>query len=144
MLLDYHERKEGSHMDMIFYSSTGGKTEEKLQRVVESLLPGWQGTVSRTMNDLSERLLKPKNALAIALLVITNKEDLMELLSMSHLFRNTRIIIVAPDRNKDTIALAHQMRPRLLTYTDSDFAEVFGVLNNLIADDHAVNGIGRG
>jgi hypothetical protein len=131
-------------MDMIFYSSTGGKTEEKLQRVIESLLPGWGGMVSRTMDDLSDRLLQPKNALAIALLLIANKQDLMELLSMSHLFRNTRIILIAPDRDKDTIALAHQMRPRLLTYMDSDFAEVFGVLNNIIADYHTANGIGRG
>jgi hypothetical protein len=138
------KRKEGLRMDMIFYSSTGGKTEEKLQRVIESLIPGWQGMAYRTMDDLSGRLLHPKNALAIALLLIANRKDLVELLSMNHLFRNTRIIIVAPDRDKDTIALAHQMRPRLLTYMDSDFAEVFGVLNNLIADDHTVNGIGRG
>ena len=61
---------------------------------------------------------------------------------MSNLFRNTRIILIAPDREKGTIAIAHRLRPRLLTYIDSDFADVFTVLTKIIADYHDSNGMG--
>jgi hypothetical protein len=62
---------------------------------------------------------------------------------MSNLFRNSRIILIAPDRDKETIAIAHRLRPRLLTYIDSDFADVFTVLANMIGDYHRPNGMGR-
>ena len=129
-------------MDLVFYSPVNGSSEERLQRVIESLIPGWEGTITRTIDDLSERLLQPKNDLAIALLLAEKREDIEELLPVSNLFRNTRIILVAPDRDKETIAAAHLLRPRLLTYSDSDFADIFTVLTKIIADHHNPTGMG--
>jgi hypothetical protein len=129
-------------MDLVFYSPVNGSSEERLQRVVTSVIPGWAGTVCRTTDDLSERLLLPKNDPAIALLLAEKREDINALLSMSKLFRTMRIILVAPDREKETVAAAHLLRPRLLTYSDSDFADVFTVLTKIIADYH--NPTGRG
>jgi hypothetical protein len=130
-------------MDVVFYSSRGGAEEERLQKVIESVVPGWKKELCRTIDDLSERLLQPKNDLSIALLLTAQREDIVELLSMSNLFRNSRIILIAPDRDKETIAIAHRLRPRLLTYIDSDFADVFTVLANMIGDYHRPNGMGR-
>jgi len=129
-------------MDLVFYSPMSGSPEERLQGVIESVIPGWKEAVCRTIDDLSERLLQPKNDLAIALLLAEKRGDIRELLSVSNLFRNTRIILVAPDRDKATIAAAHLLRPRLLTYSDSDFADVFTVMTKIIADYH--NPIGMG
>jgi hypothetical protein len=129
-------------VDLVFYSPVNGSSEERLQRVIESLIPGWEGTITRTIDDLSERLLQPKNDLAIALLLAEKREDIEELLPVSNLFRNTRIILVAPDRDKETIAAAHLLRPRLLTYSDSDFADIFTVLTKIIADHHNPTGMG--
>jgi hypothetical protein len=131
-------------MNMIFYSPAGGKTEERLQKVIESVIPGRKRELCRTIDDLWGKLLLPKNNLAIALLLAEKQNDLVELVSMSNLFRNTRIILVAPDREKETVALAHRLRPRLLTYIDSDFADVFTVLTKIIADYHNPNGMGGG
>jgi hypothetical protein len=123
-------------VDLVFYSQVSGNSEKRLQRVIESVVPGWEGAVCRSIDDLSEQLLQPKNDLAIALLLAEKKGDLEDLLSMSNLFRTMRIILVAPDRDKETIAAAHLLRPRLLTYRDSDFADVFTVLTKIIADYH--------
>jgi hypothetical protein len=136
------EVEGGETVDLVFYSPTNGSSEERLQRVIESVTPAWEGTVCRTIEDLSERLLQPKNDLAIALLLAEKREDIEGLLPVSNLFRNTRIILIAPDRNKETIAAAHRLRPRLLTYSDSDFADVFTVLAKIIADHHNPNGMG--
>ena len=123
-------------MELIFYSPTDGSVEERLRRVVASVNPGWSGEVFRSIDNLAERLLVPRNDLAIALLLVEKREDIQVLWAMSNLFRNTRIILVAPDRDKETIAAAHLLRPRLLTYRDSDFADVFTVMTKIIADYH--------
>ena len=129
-------------MDLVFYSPMNGSPEERLQGVVKSVIPGWGESVCRTIDDLSERLLQPKNDLSIALLLAEKRGDIEELLSVSSLFRNTRIILVAPDRDKETIAAAHLLRPRLLTYSDSDFDDVFTVMTKIIADHHNPTGMG--
>ena len=129
-------------MDLVFYSPVSGSPEERLQRVIESVIPAWGGAVCRTIDDLSERLLQPTNDLAIALLLAEKRGDIEELLSVSSLFRNTRIILVVPDRDKETIAAAHLLRPRLLTYSDSDFDDVFTVMTKIIADYHNPTGMG--
>jgi hypothetical protein len=130
-------------VDLVFYSPVSGSPEERLQRVIESVIPGWGEAVCRTIDDLSERLLQPKNDLAIALLLAGKRKDIEELLSVSSLFRNTRIILIAPDRAKETIAAAHLLRPRLLTYSDGDFTDVFTVMTKIIADHQNPTGMGR-
>jgi hypothetical protein len=138
----YHFRnvREGSPMDMIFYSPAGGKAEERLGAMIEKLIPGVMTKTCRTIDALSNRLLQPPhNDLTIAVLLTADKADLFNLSSISEQFHDARIIVVAPDQDKDTVALAHRLRPRLLTYTDSDFAEVFAVLNNIMSEHHGLN-----
>jgi hypothetical protein len=129
-------------VNLIFYSAASGSPEERLQRVIESVIPEWGGTVCRTLDELSERLLQPKNDLAIALLLAEKRGDIEELSSLSNLFRSMRIILIAPDCDKETIAAAHLLRPRLLTYSDSDFTDVCTVLAKIIADYHNATGMG--
>jgi len=129
-------------MDMIFYSPTmNGRPEERLQTMMEKLIPGGRPEACRTVDDLAARLLEPHNDLTIVLLLAADKDDLFDLASIGDLFHihNARIIVVVPDRDKDTVSLAHRLRPRLLTYADSDFAEVFAVLNNIISEHRDFN-----
>ena len=128
-------------MDLVLYSPVNGSSEERLQKVIESVIPGWEETVCRTLDDLSGRLLQPKNDLTIACLLAAKREDVVELLPMSNLFRNTRIILIVPDWDKETLAAAHQLRPRLLTYSDSDFADVFTVLTKMMGDYQSPQGM---
>ena len=64
----YHFRnvKEGSPMDVIFYSPAKGKAEERLGEMIEKLVPGRKGQALRTIDSLSGRLLQPHNDLTIA------------------------------------------------------------------------------
>ncbi|MEJ2067516.1 MAG: hypothetical protein P8Y09_06160 [Deltaproteobacteria bacterium] len=127
-------------MDMIFYSPAEGKAEERLGAMIEKLIPGVMTKTCRSIDALSNRLLQPHhNDLTIAVLLAADKADLFNLSSISEQFHDARIIVVAPDQDKDTVALAHRLRPRLLTYTDSDFAEVFAVLNNMMSEHHSLN-----
>ena len=128
-------------MDLVLYSPVNGSAEERLQRVIESVLPAWGGPVCRSIDDLSGRLLQPKNDLTITCVLAAKKEDIENLLPMSNLFRNTRIILIVPDWDKETLAAAHLLRPRLLTHSDSDFAEVYTVLTKMMGDYQSPQGM---
>jgi len=60
---------------------------------------------------------------------MTNRKNI---LSIGHLFQNIRIILLVPSKEAETVALAHQLRPRFLTDINSDFAEITAVLKKML------------
>jgi hypothetical protein len=58
----------------------------------------------------------------------------MDILSIQYLFRDTPIILFAPDNEKETIALAHQLRPRFLGDFNTDCRTVSQVLEKMIKE----------
>jgi hypothetical protein len=39
-----------------------------------------------------------------------------------------RIILVLPDRDDETVAMGHRLRPRMVSYNDGDYLDVAAVL----------------
>jgi hypothetical protein len=64
----------------------------------------------------------------IFLLLASNRKDLSAVQSIRSLLSDAPVIVVLPDRDTDTITQGHRLRPRFLTYIDSDFVELAGVL----------------
>lgn len=104
----------------------------QLQRVVEELVPKEKIEICRTIDSLTRRLRRPRYNLALAVLLAANREDLLDLLSIRDLLDGIRIILLLPDRDMDTIAKGHTLRPRFLTYADSDFLDVAAVLRKML------------
>ncbi|MBW1741791.1 MAG: hypothetical protein JRJ42_11835 [Deltaproteobacteria bacterium] len=121
-------------MNLLFYKPGTNEAGEQLQRVIEALVPRRKTEIYRTMESLSGRLRQSKYDLAIAVLLAASSEDLMELLSIRDLLDDVRIILVLPDRENDTIRKGHTLRPRFLTYADSNFVDVSAVLSKMLAN----------
>jgi hypothetical protein len=122
-------------MNLFFYSTETGGTGGKLQRLVEALVPEEKVEVYRTIRRLSERLYLPRNSMSIAVLHARSKRELVDIVSMGTLLHDTRIILILPDWEDETIALGHRLRPRFLTFGDSDFTEVLEVLGKMLGHD---------
>jgi len=89
--------------------------------------------VCRSIESLSHWLRQPADDLPIAaVLLAARSEDLSDLLSIRDLLRDVRIILILPDREANTIAQGHTLRPRFLSYTDSDFTDVLAVLGKCL------------
>lgn len=99
-------------------------------------MPKREIEVFRTIKNLSQKLRQPKNDHDIAVLLANKKEDLQELVRIDHLLEDLRLILILADREADTIAKAHTLRPRFLTYVDSDFLDVAAVLSKMLAYTH--------
>jgi hypothetical protein len=126
------EAGEKGSMNLFFYSTeTGGQ----LQRLVEALVPEEKVEVYRTIRRLSERFYLPRHSMSVAVLHARSKRELVDIVSLGHLFDDVRIILILPDRKEETIALGHRLRPRFLTFGDDDFTEVLGVLGKMLGHD---------
>ncbi|OPY69748.1 MAG: hypothetical protein A4E57_00998 [Syntrophorhabdaceae bacterium PtaU1.Bin034] len=117
-------------MNVLFYST--GEPGERLQRVIQDLVPKEKLEVYKTFESFSERLRKPMDDIPVAVILAASEDDLLTILSISHLLYDVRFILILPDREDPTVAIGHSLRPRFLSYTDSDFREVTAVLGKMI------------
>ena len=119
-------------MKIFLYSKMGDQSADTLEKLIETHLQGVEMAVYKTIDDLSQSLRQPTEDSGVAILLVSNQEDLKNTLSIRYLFQNIRIILLLSDKKAETVALAHQLRPRFLTNINSDFAEITAVLKKML------------
>jgi hypothetical protein len=124
------------NITILFYASEASGVEERLHKVVEGLASRRSLEVHRTMESLSERLTMPVYDTSIVVLLVANRKELMEVAAVQHLFYDVRSILILPNRDSDTMAIGHSLRPRFVTFRDSDFSDVEAVLHKMIERYH--------
>ena len=126
-------------MNLLFYARVTDDIENRLQRMIEGLVPKDDTEIYRTIDSFANRLRQPRYNLAVAVLLAASRQDLLDLLSIRDLLDGIRIILVLPDREDGTIAKGHRLYPRFLTYADSDFLDVAAVLSKMLQNSHPDN-----
>jgi hypothetical protein len=121
-------------MKIFLYSKVGDPSGNKLNKLIETDLPGVEMAVYKSIDDLSQSLRRPTGNSGVAILLISNQEDLKNILSIGYLFQNIRIILLVPSKEAEIVALAHRLRPRFLTDINTDLAEVTAVLKKMLKD----------
>lgn len=66
--------------------------------------------------------------------MIDSREELSKLFLIRALSSDVRIILVLPDTEEETIAMAHRSRPRYLTYINSNFLGLATVVSKMCED----------
>ncbi len=118
--------------DIILYSTFLEGTGGQLRKMIEDVVPNENTEIYSTIDTLGKRLRRPSYNISVAVLLISSREELRDVLSIRHLFDNIKIILILPDRKNETIVIGHKLRPRFLSYTDSDFKDVAVVLENML------------
>ena len=119
-------------MALLIYSAKTEGAGARLLRVIGLLLPENKFEICRSIGGLSKRLRQPVFNPTIAILLVSSREDLQNILSIRDLLWNTKIILIVPDTNPDTVAKGHILRPRFLCDCNSDFVDVAAVLSLMI------------
>ena len=132
-------------MKLLFYAANKSGETESLQRLVEEMVPKDNLEIYSTFLSLSRRLRQPSCNLNTAVLAIGSRQELREIVTLRDLLSDIRLILIVPDRGRDTISKAHSLAPRFLTYMDTDFEEVRVVLVKMLhsADSVDIQGKGR-
>lgn len=119
-------------MDLIIFSPKKDETGKRLQEVLSGSGLKAQTTVCPTFTSLVGELGRPAYVQRTAVLLAATRKDFNDILTIPDLLNDVHIILIIPDRDKQTIAQAHTLRPRFLSYTDSDFQDVAAVLEKMI------------
>lgn len=115
-------------MNIIFLSGFRSETRKRLQRVLEYLLPRDQIKYIRTIRALEETLRASLPNMMTTVILNVDKQKLASLLSIKDLLEDTNLILILGEKDEETVALGHRLRPRFITYADSDFLDIASVV----------------
>jgi len=119
-------------MTLLIYTTKMGGAGERLLQTVDTVVSGENVKIYWTIDGLSRRLRQPRKDVNLAILLASFKQDLVDLLSIRDLLSDMKIILILPDSDPETVAKGHMLRPRFLTYCDSDFVDVAAVLSLMV------------
>jgi hypothetical protein len=119
-------------MNVLFYSASLTGIGKRFLRIVVSHVPQDRIEICRSIAALDSRLHKPLEGLAIAVFHITVIDELGALITRRDLLADFRTILVLPNCEESTTALAHVLRPRFVIYSDSDLPDASVVLGKML------------
>jgi len=118
-------------MRFLCYANTSRREGKRLRAVMKESFPREGTEFYRALGTFSSRLSQPRGEKTIALLLALSARDLYHILAVAHLLNDVAVLLVLPDRKKGTLAHGHSLRPRFITYADSDFSDLIAVLNRM-------------
>lgn len=119
-------------MHLLIYTSKKAANVLELKAIAGEIAPDSRHEVCYTVKQLHERLQQPRGNLSIALMNISRREEMDDIVLMNPFLSDFRIVVILPDRDKGTISKAHLLCPRFLTYSDHDLSELEAVLAKMI------------
>lgn len=119
-------------MNIFMYSSEIEGIGKKIQEVLEELLPGDQLGIFRSVDSLSHKLQEAWEEKPVVVILVCQKEELLDLVSIREKLYKVRLILVLPDADEGTISLAHRLRPNFLTYIHRNLNELKAVLEKML------------
>jgi hypothetical protein len=121
-------------MSILLYAKELEKYTDRVKDLIVTPFPDEKIEKHHTIKSLSLRLRQPMEDSKMVILLISSRNDLMDILTIQHLFRDTPIILFTPDNEAETIGLAHQLRPRFLSDLQGDFRVATEVLKKMVQD----------
>lgn len=121
-----------SNSKVLLYLPEASNVADRLKNLLEIHIPEADIENLLSIQRLSQRLRQLNDDLDIAILMATTQIELMDIFSIRHLLRELRIILLIPDQNEKTVALAHRLRPRLLMHIDDDLSIIPTVLAKML------------
>lgn len=119
-------------MSLLFFSTDGNAASQRIQWTIKAVCQREPLEIYRSVEALSRRLHQPRNGLRVAVVSLSAEEELREIISLRHLLADIATILVLPDAGAETLANAHQIRPRFLAYRDSDPMVIAAVLAKML------------
>ncbi len=121
---------------LLFYSGVTDGAGEKLRKILMEKAPDEEIDICRTIHDLTYKLLPLRTIRdckkTIHVLIATSEQELLDLYSVRDLLTDLRVILIAPNRNEETVKKAHDMYPRYLGYLDDNFNEIGEVFAKIL------------
>nr|WP_320010036.1 hypothetical protein [uncultured Desulfobulbus sp.] len=120
-------------MNVLLFRSNQTESGERLKRSIKALDNLESLTDCWNMQELLRHFQTPVPLPETVVLQATNTQELLSLSPFRFRLEQVFFVLILPDAETETVASAHQLRPRFIAYQDSDFSEIEAVLNRLEA-----------
>jgi hypothetical protein len=118
-------------MYLILYSGLVSGSEQNLINSIVEVLPKINIILCRTIQELSKSLLEPSSMILAVVLIVSDKYNLEQIISIQDSLIDRRIILVMSDLTKDIIMIGHSLRPRFIASIQDGSKEVASVLSKM-------------
>lgn len=105
---------------------------QRLEELARKIQASASVHVVRQLEDIRPALLYRWEEIGVAVLLAATRQELLDLKAMWSLFEDLRTILILPDGEKETVAMAHTMRPRFISCGDRDLRDVKAVLEKMM------------
>lgn len=118
-------------MKLLIYSTQNQGVENILARSVHEEFPQIQIDEANSLQRLSEIICRPLHGIAVIIVNICERRELIELLSYKHLLEDIRVILILPRNTKNMMTLGLKLQPSFTCYSDSGFDDIMLVLDKI-------------
>lgn len=115
-------------MTVFFLADPKNKAKKLLLRVLDVIVPQDKITLIENIKELESQLRRQLYDDLMVMLLPADENELSRIIELKELFGDMPIILILPNREKETTALGYKLRPRFITYADSNFLDVATVL----------------
>lgn len=115
-------------MKVIYYAARVVDKVDRLRWVLEAHLTRQGLEICNDFEGLLECFRLPLSVDVVFVLRVSSRQEMEGMLTFRELMHDRRIILVLPDSDSETVSMAHTLRPRIISYDDSDFVEISSVL----------------
>ena len=120
-------------MDLICFAPTDKYFSHLTSDVLDYLQSVDNVDIYKTIENFSERITRPKKLDTIIIICAESRQDLKKLMSYKDFLNNTKIILVLPDREKETIDMSLLFFPRFYIFADQDFKQIYAVVKKMLS-----------
>jgi hypothetical protein len=119
-------------MNIIYLCPKEEDSRRKVNRIIEIMIAAEKYEVFHKVNEFENYARSSLLHQHVIILQAGNMKSLQKIAALKELLFGHRVILILPDREQETIALGHSLRPRFITYQDSDFLEMASVLYKML------------
>lgn len=119
---------------ILFYAQQSDRVVETMRK----LLVGLKIERFRSVASIAKRLSKPCHGLEIALVVIREGDEMIQIAEIQNLIRGLRLVIVLPGHDSEMVSMAHKLGPRFIAYADNGFEQAVAVIRKMAETSQSV------
>lgn len=119
-------------MKVVLYGTDNDRaTMGQLHGVISSKVFGREFEVFHSLTNFSKRIRQIPRKIDVAVLLARSRDQLSRLISLKAYLEDIRLILILPDRDRETISKGLLLRPKFVDYLDGNLSNVGAVLEKI-------------
>ena len=114
-----------------FWASAEGNAFWRLRELLDAEIADGSVCILSSLTALADEFRWDCPDRPVLILLAQDRQDLNAIQSFGSWLTDTRMVLILPDHDTDTVRRGHSLRPRYVGYADGGFADIVAVLRQM-------------